>query len=114
MKRIIRWLETRLSSQNSPNPSNASSDSDSAKLNRIDLGINLPKELQDMVNDMPTPKFELPKEIQEPSKNDVMPDIYSDEHDVTVPHLKVVDQPALEDGESAGFDPCDTAKVQKE
>ncbi len=44
----------------------------------------------------------------------VMPDIYRDEHDVTVPHLRVIDQPTLEDGESAGINPYDTAKMQKE
>ncbi len=43
-----------------------------------------------------------------------MPDIYRDEHDVTVPHLRVIDQPTLEDGESAGINPYDTAKMQKE
>ncbi len=42
-----------------------------------------------------------------------MPDIYADEHDVTVPHLKIPDQPSLEDGESAGFNPYDTAKMRK-
>ncbi len=44
----------------------------------------------------------------------LMPDIYGDEHDVTVPLLRILDQPTLEDGESAGFNPYDTAKMQKE
>jgi hypothetical protein len=42
-----------------------------------------------------------------------MPEIYSDEDDVTVPHLKVIDQPTLEDGESPGLDPYDTARMHK-
>ena len=68
---------------------------ESAKPDEIDLGMDLPKGL-------PTP-----------TKSALMPDIYSDEHDVTVPHLKVPDQPSLEDGESAGFNPYDTVTMHK-
>ncbi len=114
MKRIIRWLDSKLSPKKSPNPSDAPSDSEGAKPDEIDLGVDLPKELQDLVNNVPTPDINLPKDLQEPEKNVLMPDIYSDEHDVTVPHLRILDQPTLEVGESAGFNPYDTAKMQKE
>ena len=95
MKRIIRWLETKLSRPKSPDTSDVPSDSESAKPDEIDLGIDLPKGLQ------------------EPAKNVLMPDIYGAEHDATVPHLKIPDQPSLEVGESAGFNPYDTAKMDK-
>jgi len=42
----------------------------------------------------------------------VMPDIYGDNYDVTVPQLMII-APTLEDGESAGFNPYDTAKMEK-
>ena len=93
MLRILRWLETRLSRPKSPD---ASGESESVKPDEIDLGIDLPKGLQ------------------EPTKSVLMPDIYGEEHDATVPHLKIPDQPTLEDGESAGFNPYETAKMQKE
>ncbi len=85
MKRIIRWLERKLSRREAvaDQPSNP----ESAKPDEIDLG--LPKELQDLVDDM------------------------SIDLVVTVPNLEIPDQPSLEDGESAGFNPYDTATMHK-
>lgn len=93
MKRIFTWLETKLSRREAV--TDQPSDPESAKPDEIDLGLDLPKGL--------------PK----PTKNVLMPEIYSDEDDVTVPHLKVIDQPTLEDGESPGLDPYDTARIHK-
>ena len=39
-----------------------------------------------------------------------MPDIYTEECDATVPHLKILD---LDLDESIGFDPYDTGVLQK-
>jgi hypothetical protein len=46
-------------------------------------------------------------------KEVLMPDIYGDEDVGTVPDLKIPDQPSLEVGESAGFNPYDTGTLQK-
>jgi len=43
----------------------------------------------------------------------LMPDIYGDEDDGTMPILKIPRQPFLEVDESAGFDPYDTVKMHK-
>ena len=50
---------------------------------------------------------------QDPEKNAPMPDIYSDELSETVPDLRFLDQPSPGADESVGFDPYDTAKMQK-
>ncbi len=43
----------------------------------------------------------------------LMPDIYGDEDDGTVPHIRIPEPPSLKVGESAGFDPYDTVKMHK-
>ena len=87
MKRIFTWLEGKLSRREAvtDQPSNP----ESAKPDEIDLGLDLPKELQDLVDDV------------------------SIDLVVTVPNLEIPDQPSLEDGESAGFNPYDTATMHK-
>ncbi len=40
-----------------------------------------------------------------------MPDIYTEECDATVPHLRILD---MDVNESTGFDPYDTGVLQKE
>ena len=57
--------------------------------------LDLPKDMQDLVNDAP------------------IPDIYADEHGDTVPDLRIPDQPSLDVGESDGVNPYDTAKIHK-
>lgn len=39
-----------------------------------------------------------------------MPDIYTEERDATVPHLRILD---MDVDESTGFDPYDTGVLQK-
>ncbi len=95
MKRIVRWLETKLSRPKSPDTSDAPSGSESAKLDEFDLGIDLPEDLQ------------------EPAKNVLMPDICADEHIDTVPNLEVLDPSSPDIDESTGFNPYDTGTLQK-
>ncbi len=70
MKQIIRWLEAKLSRQESPNPSDVPSDSEGAK-----------------------------------------PD--EDEYVDTVPNLKILDESPPDTDNSTGFNPYDTAKMNK-
>ena len=89
MKLLISWLETILSRWGvvADVPSNPES------INADEL--DLPKDMQDLMSDAP------------------MPDIYSDELSETVPDLRFLDQPSPGADESVGFDPYDTAKMQK-
>ena len=41
------------------------------------------------------------------------PDKNSDESDLTVPDLKILEPTSLDTGESVGFDPYDTGVLQK-
>ncbi len=88
MKRFMRWLEAISSRPKEPvaddRPSNADPD---------DLG--LPKDIQDFVTDAP------------------MPDMYIDENDATVPHLKTLDPDSPDTDKSDEFDPDDTVVLQK-
>ncbi len=43
----------------------------------------------------------------------LMPDIYADNHDVTEPDLSVLDQPSSDFDDPGGFNPYDTAVLQK-
>ncbi len=92
MKQILRWLETKLSRPKSPDLPNAPSTSESANPDEIDLGIDLPKEIQDMVND------------------DSLPDHVEHEHVETVPDPSLDDQSSPDADKSTGFDPDDTIK----
>ncbi len=48
------------------------------------------------------------------STNDfVMPDIYGDDHDATVPDLRIIDLSSSDTDESEGFNPYDTAVFRK-
>ena len=48
---------------------------------------------------------------QGPGKNVLMPDIYADKSVATAPELEILAPPGTD--ESIGFDPYDTAKMQK-
>ena len=95
MKRIVRWLEAKLSRQKSPDTSDAPSDSESVKADEIDLGIDVSKGLQ------------------RPAKNVLMPDIYGENDDDTQPLLNILDPSSPDIDESTGFNPYDTAKMHK-
>jgi len=109
MKRIFAWLGTKLSRSQAPNLADTSGAVETATPDEVDLGIDLPKEIRDLVNDESIPDDDLPKDSQESAMKAPMPDIYADEDVVaTVPDLKMLDLDT-----SPGFDPYDTAKTHK-
>ena len=89
MKDIPKWLSDAFSRpKKDANP-------DNAKPKEIDLGIDLPKDLQEFLTEAP------------------MPDIYSDELEATVPDIKIVEPDAPSGDKLSGFDPYDTVKMHK-
>lgn len=113
MKRIFEWLEDNLPRFKSLDLPDAPGESESVKPDEIDLGVDLPKELRDLVNDVPIPDVGLAKYIQESVKIAPMPDMYVDEHADTVPNLDVVDRHPDNSDSSPGFNPYDTARMHK-
>ena len=83
MKRIFTWLERKLSRRKAvtDQPSNP----ENAKPDEIDLGLDLPKELQDLVDDVSIDLVD------------------------TVPNLEI----AADTDKTTGFDPYDTATMHK-
>jgi len=113
MNRIFGWLESKLCRSKSPDLSDAPNESGSANSDEIDLGVDLPKELRDLVNDVPIPDIELAKYIQETVKTAPMPDVYADEHGDTVPNLKILASDTSDTDTSTEFNPYDTARMHK-
>ena len=95
MKRIIKWLETNLSRQKSPKPSDAPSDSETVNPEEIDHGIDPPKGLQNSAKNVP------------------LSDICSDESVATVPNLEILDESSRDTDNSIAFNPYDTATIHK-
>ena len=91
MKDIPKWLAERLSKLRKPVEDDQQNDAESVKPDELDL----PKELQDLVNDTPPP------------------DSVEYEDDVTVPDLRLHDQPSSDADKTTGVDPYDTAKLHK-
>ena len=89
MKDIPKWLNDTLSRPKK----DANADND--KPIEIDLGIDLPKDLQEFLTKAP------------------MPDIYFDELEATVPDIKIVDPDAPSGDKLTGFNPYDTVKMHK-
>ena len=88
MKQVFSWLQAKLSRSKSIDPPSESEGTNPTEL-------DLPKDMQDLVNDA------LP------------PDSVEYEDDVTVPDLRLHDQPSLDADKTTGFDPYDTAKLHK-
>ncbi len=88
MKQIISWLQAKLSRSKSIDPPSESESADPDEL-------NLPREMQDLVNDTPPP------------------DSVEYKDDVTVPDLRLHDQPSSDADKTTGVDPSDTAKIHK-
>ena len=88
MKRIFRWLETRLPRSESPNPSDPPVASENVKPDESDLDQGSPTSVE-------------------------MPDIYGDEYVATVPNLKILDESSPDTDNSTGFNPYDTATMHK-
>ena len=102
MKRIFGWLEENLPRFKSLDLPNASGELERASPDEIDLGIDLPKEIRDLVNDVPIPDVGPPKDA---------PDMHTDEYVDTVPNLKILDESLPDTGESTGFNPYDTGTL---
>jgi len=95
VKDIIRWLETKLFRSKPVNPP---IESDSTNSDRTVL--DLPKDMQDLVNDTP------------PSDNGEY-ELEATMGDITAPNLKL-DYPSSSDAdEPTGIDPYNTAKLYK-
>ena len=88
MKEIIRWLETKLFRSKPVNPP---IESESTNPNELDL----PKEMQDLVNDAPSP------------------DDVEDDDGNTLPILSLGDPSSSDADEPTGIDPNDTANLHK-
>ena len=93
MKRIFRWLEAKLSRQESSDLPDAPNPSENA---RLDLDTESSTDLPNLAIDAP------------------IPDIYAeDELEEAVPDLKLQDSRPLGTDTSPGFDPYDTARMHK-
>ena len=112
MKRIVGWLEEYLPRFKSLNLPDASRESESASPDEIDLGIDLPKEIRDLVNDVPLPDVGAPKSIAESATDARTPKMHTDEYVNTVPNLKILDESPPATDESTGFNPYDTGTLQ--
>ena len=88
MKEIIRWLETKLFRSEPVNPP---IESKSTNPDRTEL--HLPKDMQDFVNDAPSPG--------------------GVEDEDNLPNLSLDDPSSSDADEPTGIDPYDTAKLHK-
>jgi aminoglycoside phosphotransferase len=96
MKDIPRWLAERLSKLRKPVEDDQQNDAESVNPDELEL----PRELQDLVNDTP------------PSDNGEY-EIEATMGDITAPNL-ILDDPSSSHGdEPTGIDPYDTAKLHK-
>ncbi len=99
MKRLIRWLETKIAA-----PAN------SGTLNGMSNTVSV--EPGDVST---TSGGEVPgRPCTAGSEKDIsMPDIYADSDVVTEPDLKILQQPSADGDKSVGFNPYDTGVLQK-
>ena len=103
MQRIIRWLETKLSGWETPTVADEASNSEVIRpdINESTIDIFLGDAVRHSMYK------------QESAKDVPMPDIYSDELVDTVPNLEIVDPSPADTDDSTGFNPYDTAVLQK-
>lgn len=94
MRRIFGWLEDHLPRFKSLDLPDALGESESVKPDEVDLGVDLPDELRDLVNDVQ------------------IPDGYAEDYDDTVPNLAILDLSPPDTDESTGFNPYDTGTLQ--
>ncbi len=93
MKDIPKWLAERLSKLRKPVEDDQQNDAESVKPDELDL----PKDMQDLVNDAPPPS-----------------DVENEDDDGnTLPSLSLDDQFLSDTDEPTGIDPDDTAKLHK-
>ena len=84
MKHIPKWFDDAMSR---PKKDAADANPGNARLEETDLGVDLPKDLQEFLTEAP------------------MPDINSDESEANVPDIKIVDPDAPSGDKLTGFDP---------
>jgi len=104
MKRIFRWLRIKFSRPSTSIVTDQPSDAVST-----DHGD---KEQDDYVVET-SYGADVPNLIGNQGQDVLMPDIYADEHVATEPDLKALDQPTPDIEEPDGFNPYDTAVLQK-
>jgi len=91
MKDIPKWLAERLSKLRKPVEDDQQNDAESVKPDELDL----PREMQDLVNDAPSP------------------DHVEDDDGNTLPILSLGDPSSSDADEPTGIDPNDTANLHK-
>ncbi len=101
MKRIIRWLKTKLRRWGAVADEPSNPEIIKPDINESTIDIFLGSEVANSIGD------------QKSGKDVPIPDIYANEHGDTVPHLEIPDQTSLDVGESDGVNPYDTAKLHK-
>ena len=106
IKRILSWLEAK-SSQTNPS---ISPDQPSAPKNVEPDGAVRYEDKAEISFDPDLPGR---IESQGEGKSILMPDVYDDPNTTTVPDLKILDHSLADIDEPAGFNPYDTATLQK-
>ncbi len=102
MKDIPKWLAERLSKLRKPVENDQQNDAES-----------IDPDDEDEIESSRGAKLADSMDNHSAEKNVVMPDIYSEGHDATVPHLTVLDLDVTDLDESTGFNPYDTGILQK-
>lgn len=106
VKRIMKWLETKFSRPGDPavsnqpvNPARTEPDetANDGYIVETSCGAEMPGR-----NDSPVPV-----------EGVLMPDIYGDGHDATVPDLKILNKSSPDVDISTGFDPYDTVVLHQ-
>lgn len=95
MNQFVRWLGTKLYRSQDRSLVDAPSASESPDTSENDHSLNLPKELQDLVDDASIPAAQ------------------EDTYDTTVPDIALEDQVSSAAGDAPGFDPYDTVELHK-
>lgn len=99
MKHLPKWLERSLSrpkkDASEHQPTNHPTNTRNANPDDSDLGVDLPKDLQDFLVDVP------------------LPDIYSDAAEATVPDIKTLDSDEPGGDKETGFNPYNTVRMHK-
>ena len=103
MKDIPKWLAERLSQPKKPVDDNQPSNPESIKADINESTIDI--FLGDAVANL-SDHLELAKKV-------LKPDEYSEEPDLTVPYLKILDPDSPDTFTSTGFDPYDKVKMHK-
>lgn len=108
MKRVLKWLETRLSRQSPVN------DADEPQL-PVEDRVRTEEIVQKETNVEPGLHMGESRraESHEPGKGIPMPDIYASDDTITEEILKTYDESSLDDSESPEFNPYDTGTLQK-